>query len=237
KEAIKHFVSRKALDVDGLGDKLVEQLVETGHITSVADLYDLRIEALSAMERMGDKSANNVVVALNKSKSTTFARFIYALGIREVGEATARNLAQHFADLPGLLQADEARLQRVNDVGPIVAMFIVAFLSEQRNQEMIAALQQKGIHWPVIDLQHNSLPLLNTTYVLTGTLEQLTRDEAKAYLQQLGATVTGSVSKKTDYLVAGANAGSKLTKAQTLNVDILEEKVLIALLEQHGIVI
>jgi DNA ligase (NAD+) len=237
KEAIKHFVSRKAMNVDGLGDKLVEQLVEADHIASVAGLYDLRVETLSAMERMGEKSANNIVDALEKSKTTTFTRFIYGLGIREVGEATARNLAQHFADLPALLQADEMRLQQVNDVGPIVAMFIVAFLSEQRNQDMIAALQQKGVHWPVIDLKNNNLPLLNTIYVLTGTLEQLTRDEAKAYLQQLGATVTGSVSKKTDFLVAGANAGSKLTKAQTLNVDILEEKALVALLEQHGLAI
>ncbi|MFT7387748.1 MAG: DNA ligase (NAD+) [Candidatus Endobugula sp.] len=235
KQAIKHFVSRKAMDVDGLGDKLVEQLVDAGYITSVAGLYDLRVDTLSTMERMGEKSANNVIAALEKSKVTTFSRFIYGLGIREVGEATARNLAQHFADFPALFHADEERLQQVSDVGPIVATFIVAFLSAQRNQEMIAALQQKGIQWPVIDLKNNSLPLLNTTYVLTGTLEQLTRDEAKAHLQQLGASVTGSVSKKTDFLVAGANAGSKLTKAQALHVDILEEEALVALLEQHGI--
>jgi DNA ligase (NAD+) len=235
KQAIKHYVSRKAMDVDGLGDKLVEQLVEIGHITSVADLYDLQIEQLASMERMGEKSAINAINALEKSKQTTLARFIYALGIREVGEATARNLAKHFADIPALLTATVDDLQRVNDVGPIVAQFIVAFLHQQKNRDVIAKLQNKGVHWEVIEQQDNHLPLLDTVYVLTGTLEQLTRDEAKAHLQQLGATVTGSVSKKTDFLVAGANAGSKLTKAEALNVDVLEEQDLIVLLTEYGI--
>lgn len=235
KEAIKHFVSRKAMDVDGLGDKLVEQLVERGHIVSLADLYDLNVEQLASMERMGEKSANNVINALEQSKQTTFERFIYALGIREVGEATARNLAKHFGDIPALLEADESRLQKINDVGPVVAEFIVAFLSEPRNRDMIQALQDKGVSWPVVEHTEDNMPLLNLTYVLTGTLEQLTRDEAKAYLQQLGATVTGSVSKKTDYLVAGANAGSKLTKAEKLAIDILDESSLLSLLTTHGI--
>lgn len=235
KQAIKHYVSRKAMDVDGLGDKLVEQLVELGHITSVADLYDLQVEQLANMERMGEKSASNVIHALEQSKNTTFARFIYALGVREVGEATARNLAQYFGDISRLLTATEENLQRVNDVGPVVAQFIVAFLSQQKNKEIIAKLQEKGVHWEVIEQQDNPQPLLDTVYVLTGTLEQLTRDEAKAHLQQLGATVTGSVSKKTHFLVAGENAGSKLTKAESLGVNILGEQDLINLLNEYGI--
>jgi DNA ligase (NAD+) len=235
KQAIKHYVSRKAMDVDGLGDKLVEQLVELGHITSVADLYDLRVEQLASMERMGEKSAINVISALEKSKKTTLARFIYSLGIREVGEATARNLALYFADISALLNATEEDLQRVNDVGPIVAQFIVVFLSQQKNQDIITKLKEKGVQWEVIEQKDNHQPLLDIVYVLTGTLEQLTRDEAKAHLQQLGATVTGSVSKKTHFLVAGANAGSKLTKAEALNVNVLEEQDLIVLLTEHGI--
>ncbi|MFT6220643.1 MAG: DNA ligase (NAD+) [Candidatus Endobugula sp.] len=235
KQAIKHYVSRKAMDVDGLGDKLVEQLVELGHITSVADLYDLQVEQLASMERMGKKSAINVISALEQSKKTTLARFIYSLGIREVGEATARNLALYFADIPALLNATEEELQRVNDVGPIVAQFIVVFLSQQKNRDIISKLQEKGVRWEVIEQKDNHQPLLDIVYVLTGTLEQLTRDEAKVHLQQLGATVTGSVSKKTHFLVAGANAGSKLTKAEALNVDVLEEQDLIVLLTEHGI--
>lgn len=235
KEAIKHFVSRKAMDVDGLGDKLVEQLVECGRVLSVADLYDLTSEQLASMERMGDKSAGNVIRALEVSKATTLARFIYSLGIREVGEATARNLAKYFGDILPLLQADEDRLQAINDVGPVVAKFIVAFFSELRNREMIQSLKDKGVSWPIVEQSSDAMPLVNTTYVLTGTLDKLTRDEAKAHLQDLGATVTGSVSKKTHYLVAGANAGSKLTKAESLGLDILDEAALIDLLEKYGI--
>lgn len=238
KEAIKHFVSRKALDVDGLGDKLVEQLVEGGQIKSIVDLYSLQKEQLIAMERMGEKSATNVLAALENSKQTTLARFIYALGIREVGEATARNLAQYFGDINSLMAADIERLQMINDVGPVVAQFIVAFFAQETNRHIINDLQEKGISWPAADKNnHADNPLAGISYVLTGTLMQLTRDTAKAYLQQLGATVSGSVSKKTNYLIAGDNAGSKLTKAENLGVQIMNENELLVLLETHGITV
>ena len=235
KEAIKHYVSRKALDVDGLGDKLVEQLVEVGHIATVADLYDLQLEALAAMERMGEKSANNLLAALEQSKTTSLARFIYALGIREVGEATARNLAQTFGDIAPLIKADLEQLQAVNDIGPIVAKFIVEFFHQESNQQMVTTLQEKGVVWPVVNIDHSALPLVGLSYVLTGTLNQLTRDQAKGHLQNLGAAVTGSVSKKTHCVVAGASAGSKLKKAETLGIEILDEEGLIEMLRTHGV--
>lgn len=235
KEAIKHYVSRKALDVDGLGDKLVEQLVDSGHIHTIAGLYDLTLEQLAAMERMGEKSANNLLSALEVSKNTTLARFIYSLGIREVGEATARNLAQAFGDIAPLMQADLETLQAVNDVGPIVAQFIVEFFAQESNQYIITTLQSKGITWPIIDIDQASLPLAEKTYVLTGSLEVLARDQAKHYLQELGATVAGSVSKKTYCVVAGASAGSKLKKAEDLGIEIMNEEGLIDMLRSHGV--
>lgn len=235
KEAIKHYVSRKALDVDGLGDKLVEQLVGFRYIRTVADLYDLQLEQLVAMERMGEKSAKNLLAALDKSKQTTLPRFIYALGIREVGEATARNLAQTFGDIAPLMSANKDTLEKINDVGPVVAHFIVEFFAQEHNQVMIAALKDKGITWPIVEINTNGLPLAELTYVLTGTLSQLTRDQAKEHLQRLGANVTGSVSKKTHFVVAGASAGSKLKKAEDLGIDILDEDGLIDLLRVNGV--
>jgi DNA ligase (NAD+) len=234
KEAIKHYVSRKAMDVDGLGDKLVEQLVDSGHIHSVADLYDLQLEQLVAMERMGEKSANNVLAALEKSKKTSLARFIYALGIREVGEATARNLAQHFGDIAPLIRADTEQLLSITDVGPIVAQFIIDFFAQENNLRMIEALQAKNIVWPVVEINRDTLPLSGLHYVLTGSLASLSRDQAKQYLQNLGATVTGSVSKKTHCVIAGESAGSKLKKAEELGIAVLDEEHFITLLKTHG---
>lgn len=236
KEAIKHYASRKAMDIDGLGDKLVEQLVDQSLVTSVADLYLLTVEQLNTLERMGNKSAANLVAALETSKATTLPKFLYSLGIREVGEATARNLANHFGSLPALIGADEDTLQTVSDVGPIVAHFIADFFQQPHNIEAVEALQQAGVHWPDIKvIAADELPLHNKTYVLTGTLEQLSRNEAKEKLQQLGAKVAGSVSAKTDCLVAGPGAGSKLAKAENLSVPIIDEAGLLALFEQHAV--
>lgn len=240
KEAIKHYVSRKAMDVDGLGDKLVEQLVDGGHIQSIAGLYDLRLEQLASMERMGQKSAANLLEALEQSKQTQLARFIYSLGIREVGEATARHLARHFGDMPAVMSADLDELQAVNDVGPVVANFIVSFFAQENNRTIIETLKTKGVSWPKISIAAESsdesvLPLQGLVYVLTGGLSLLTRDQAKAHLLDLGATVTGSVSKKTHCVVAGTSAGSKLKKAEDLGVNIIDEEGLMTLLKLHGI--
>jgi DNA ligase (NAD+) len=239
KEAIKHFASRKAMDIDGLGDKLVEQLVDEQLINSVIDLFSLELDVVAALERMGTKSAANLLVAIETSKTTTLARFIYSLGIREVGEATARNLAQYFGDIDNILSSDEESLILINDIGPIVARFIVDFMSQANNQTLIRQLREQGIQWPEIRAQINSdstsgQPLLGKTYVISGSLYALTRDEAKEKLQALGATVTGSVSKKTDCLVAGPGAGSKLTKAESLSVSIIDEDQLLLLFLEHG---
>jgi DNA ligase (NAD+) len=237
KEAIKHFASRKAMDIDGLGDKLVEQLVDEGLIQSVVDLYSLNIESVAALERMGEKSATNLQTAIEESKETSFARFIYSLGIREVGEATARNLTGHFDDLSSLLKADADALLEIRDIGPIVAGFIVSFFERDENRQMIQQLLDSGIRWPLEDnqLQENHDVLDGQTYVITGTLESMSRDQAKAKLQALGANVTGSVSKKTDVLVAGPGAGSKLKKAEQLSIPIMDEKALLQLFNEHGI--
>lgn len=236
KEAIKHFASRKAMDVDGLGDKLVEQMVDQGLIAHVSDLYRLKAEQLAAMERMGDKSAHNLITALENSKSTTLPRFLFALGIREVGEATALNLANYFGNLAALKQADADTLQQVPDVGPIVANHIAAFFQQDHNLEIIDALLAAGVHWQEQQaVDRDSLPLAGKTYVLTGTLTQMTRDEAKQYLLDLGAKVSGSVSKKSDAVVAGEKAGSKLSKAESLGVPVLDETAFIQLLQEHGI--
>lgn len=233
KQAIKHFASRKALDIEGLGDKLVEQLVDRDVVKAVADLYHLSKEDLTALERMGDKSADNLLQALEDSKQTTLAKFIFALGIREVGEATARSLAQYFGSLDELARADAEQLQRVDDVGPIVAHFVAEFFEQDHNREAVDSLRAAGVTWAEQEpVDREALPLNGLTYVLTGGLEQLTRDQAKDRLQALGAKVAGSVSKKTDYLVAGPGAGSKLKKAEDLNVDILDENGLLALLAQ-----
>ena len=235
KEAIKHFASRKAMDIEGLGDKLVEQLVDQKLVSSVIDLYQLQAESVATLERMGDKSASNLIEAIDASKATTLPRFIYSLGIREVGEATARNLAQHFGCLDKLMAADLEGLLVINDVGPVVADFIIDFFAQADNRQLITALRQAGIHWPTIAVKPSATPLKGKTYVLTGTLESLTRDQAKVHLQSLGASVVGSVSKKTDYLVAGPGAGSKLQKAQDLGIAIMDEPALIQLLNQQGV--
>ncbi|MFA7552858.1 MAG: NAD-dependent DNA ligase LigA [Spongiibacteraceae bacterium] len=234
KEAIKHFSSRKAMDIDGLGDKLVEQLVDEGLITSVADLYRLSLGQLVSLERMGEKSAQNLLAALEASKSTTLAKFLYALGIREVGEATASGLAKHFGSLAALQQASVEALLEVTDVGPIVARHISDFFANEHSLELLDELQKIGIHWPDIKVKSlEELPLAGTTYVVTGTLETMGRDEAKEQLQRLGAKVAGSVSAKTSCVVAGPGAGSKLVKAQSLGIDVIDEPAFLQLLKQY----
>jgi DNA ligase (NAD+) len=230
KEAIKHFASRRALDIEGLGDKLVEQLVDQGLIEDVAGLYTLNEQQVAALERMGEKSARNLMDALAKSKHTSFERFLYALGIREVGEATARALAQAFGDLDTLKGADQERLEAVRDVGPVVASHIVHFFQQPHNREVIEKLIGAGIEWPAVEVSRHQ-PHAGETYVLTGALSSMTRDEAKARLQALGATVSGSVSKKTTAVVAGEKAGSKLARAEKLGVRIMDESELLQMLD------
>ncbi|HCE4764516.1 NAD-dependent DNA ligase LigA [Vibrio parahaemolyticus] len=232
KQALKHFVSRKALDVDGLGDKIIEQLVDREMVETPADLFKLSAGVLTVLERMGPKSAQNIVNALEKSKLTTLPRFLYSLGIREVGEATAANLAQHFKSLEAIQAATEEQLIAVQDIGVVVAKHITTFFEEEQNQAVVQDLLVQGIHWPEVSApeQGAALPLEGKTVVLTGTLSQLGRTEAKEALQSLGAKVTGSVSKKTDILFAGENAGSKLTKAQELGIEIKTEQDLLELI-------
>jgi len=227
KEAIKHFASRKAMDIDGLGDKLVEMLVDEGLINDAADLFQLTVEQLSALERMGEKSAANLVESLITAKQTKFARFLYSLGIREVGEATARSLASHFLTLDVLKVADEQALIEIEDVGPIVARHVVTFFHQTHNREVIDRLLDAGIVWPEEQKRASDSELSGKTIVLTGTLEQLSRSEAKEKLLALGAKVAGSVSKNTDYVVAGRDAGSKLNKAESLGITVVDEITLI----------
>ncbi len=231
KQALLHFASRRALDIEGLGDKLVEQLVECGIVRTPADLYRLGLLALANLERMAEKSAGNLLASIEQSKQTTLARFIYALGIRNVGEATARDLARHFGSLDRLLAADEGQLLQVPDVGPIVAQCLRQFFDEPHNLEVIEQLRAAGVAW------HDSEPSAQTVsavagkvFVLTGTLPSLTRDAAKAMLEAAGGKVTGSVSKKTDFVVAGTEAGSKLEKARLLGVKVIDEEQLLAVL-------
>ena len=228
KEAIKHFASRRAMDIEGLGDKLVEQLVDRSLVNDVSDLYALTVDVLAGLDRMAEKSASNLVAALLASKETTLARFIYALGIREVGETTAQILAREFGDLDALMQADPDTLQAVHDIGPVVALHIVDFFAEDHNRRVIDQLLKAGIHWPQVERPAASI-LAGKTFVLTGALS-MPRNELKAQLLAQGAKVTGSVSKKTDYVVVGENPGSKYDKAVELGVDILDEAACIALL-------
>ena len=233
KEAIRHFASRRAMDIDGLGDKLVEQLIERNLVHDPADLYALDATTLAGLERMGAKSAANLVEALERSKDTSLERFLYSLGIREVGEATARALARYLGTLEALLAADETRLLQVPDVGPVVAAAILAFFQEPHNQEVLARLLAAGVRWPATAVQTSTgESLTGKSFVLTGTLESLTRDQASERLRALGAKVAGSVSKKTDYVVAGHDAGSKLDKARELGVQVLDEAGLLSLLER-----
>ncbi|ROV58526.1 NAD-dependent DNA ligase LigA [Vibrio ponticus] len=232
KEALKHFVSRKALDVDGLGEKVIEQLVDREMVETPADLFKLSAGVLTVLERMGPKSAQNVVNALEASKQTTLPRFLYSLGIREVGEATAANLAAHFKSLEVVMSATHDQLVEVPDIGGIVASHITSFFAQDKNKNVIAELIEQGIHWPAIEERDENVPqpLAGKIVVLTGSLSQLSRSDAKAALEALGAKVTGSVSKKTDILFVGENAGSKLAKAQELGIEVQTEQDLIDLM-------
>jgi DNA ligase (NAD+) len=233
-EALKHFVSRKAMDIEGLGAKLIEQLVAIDRIKTPADIFELDKNELAEMERMGEKSAENLINSIDASRSTTLARFLYALGIREVGEATAAALAGHFGQLEGIMLADEEELLVVPEVGPVVASRIRSFFDESHNCEVIRALQKFGVHWTETEPQMHSTggPLSGKTFVLTGTLSSLTRDEAKQQIQSRGGKVTGSVSKKTDFVIHGEKPGSKLAKAQMLQVATLDESEFKMLLEE-----
>jgi len=233
KQALLHFAGRRAMDIEGLGDKLVDQLVDAAIVKTPVDLYRLGVLALANLERMGEKSAQNLLMAIEKSRGTTLARFIFALGIRNVGEATARDLARHFGKLDALIAADVDALQQVPDVGPIVAKCIAEFFAEPHNREVIEQLRAAGVHWAEGEPQGSVAgALAGKTFVLTGTLPTLSRDEAKARIEARGGKVAGSVSKKTHYVVAGAEAGSKLDKAQALGVAILDEDGLRALLNE-----
>lgn len=230
KESLRHFCSRAAMDIDGLGEKLVVQLVDAEMVHTVADIFRLTKEQLVSLERMGEKSADNLLAAIEKSKTTTLPRLLFALGIREVGEATAQALAAHYVKLDALMAADQESLTEVADVGPIMAEHIVHFFENDANQAVIKELREEGVNWPeeVVDVRSDKLA--GQTWVLTGTLETMTRDEAKQKLQALGAKVAGSVSKKTTVVVAGPGAGSKLEKAQSLGVEVMDEAGLLVVL-------
>lgn len=226
KEALRHFASRRALDIQGLGTELVEQLVDTGLVRTPADLFALDAEKLRGLERMGEKSATKLQQAIEASRQTTLPRFLYALGIRNVGEATALQLAEHFGDLAALRAADAAGVQEVPDIGPIIAAQVAEFFRDPHNLAVVDALLAAGITWPVMTSRESrgSLPFAGKTFVLTGTLPSLSRDEAADRIRALGGKVSGSVSKKTDYVIAGAEAGSKLAKAEALGVPVLDEE-------------
>jgi DNA ligase (NAD+) len=232
-EALKHFVSRRAMDIDGLGAKLIEQFVEEDRIKNPSDIYRLDKDELAERERMGEKSAENLIAAVESSKSTTLPRFLYALGIREVGEATATNIASYFGNLRAIVSASAEELIKVPDVGPVVARRIRDFLDEQHNLEVIRELEALGVHWVDTDPMQvaGDGRLSGKTFVITGTLPNMTRDEAKALIQKEGGKVTGSVSSKTSYLLAGDNAGSKLSKAEKLGVDVIDLVTLRRMLE------
>lgn len=235
KQAILHFASRRAMDIEGLGDKLVDQMVDNAIVRTPADLYRLGLTALANLERMADKSANNILRAIEKSKQTTLARFIYALGIRNVGEATAKDLALHLGSLDRLIEADSERLQQIPDVGPVVAQSIADFFAEPHNREVIEQLRASGVHWDEHEEKPaapaDAAPLHGKTFVLTGTLPTMSREEAKEKIEALGGKVSGSVSKKTDYVVVGADPGSKCDKALDLGIIILDEAGLLILLQ------
>jgi len=232
KQAILHFASRRAVEIDGLGDEIVEQLVDLGLVRTLPELYKLGFAKLNELERMGEKSAQNLVAAIEQSKTTTLPRFLFGLGIRHVGETTAKDLARHFGDVDKLMDASVEQLLEVGDVGPIVANSVRAFFDQPHHREVVEQLRAAGVHWPAIEGTASDAhrPLLGKTLVITGTLPTLSRDEAKDLIEAAGGKVSGSVSKKTNWLVAGEEAGSKLEKAQTLGVEILDEAGLQALL-------
>jgi DNA ligase (NAD+) len=236
KQALLHFASRRALDIEGLGEKLVDQLVDAGIVRSPADLFKLGVSTLAALERMAEKSASNVLAAIGRARSTTLTRFIYALGIRHVGETTARDLAAHFGSLDALMAADDARLLEVADVGPVVAASIVAFFAEPHNREVIEQLRAAGVHWPEGTGRVAATmggPLAGATVVLTGTLPNLTREQATERIVAAGGRVAGTVSKKTSFVVAGEDAGGKLARARELGVRVIDENELRQLLGEH----
>jgi len=238
KESLKHFVSRKALDVEGMGSKLIDQLVDSGRVSHFSDLFALSGAELAQMDRMGEKSADNLMAAIESAKHTTLPKFLYALGIREVGEATALSLANYFCDIEPIILASTDELQEVPDVGPVVAEHIRSFMNQAHNREVINdLLQQYNVHWPKFDKlgADAELPFSGKTIVVTGTLSAMSRVEAKEAIQQLGGKASGSVSAKTDYLLAGANAGSKLAKAESLGVPVLSEEDLLDILNKHRI--
>jgi DNA ligase (NAD+) len=234
KQALLHFASRRAMDIEGLGEKLVDQLVERDLVRTPADLFGLGLEQVAGLERMAQKSAENLLTALARAKQARLERFIFALGIRNVGETTARDLARHFGSLDRLMAADEAALQLAPDVGPVVARAIRQFFDEPHNREVIRKLREAGVAWE----EHEPAPARPAgavrVFVLTGTLERLSRDEARALIEGRGHKVAGSVSKKTDFLVAGAEAGSKLAKAREAGVTVLDEQGLIKWLEGNA---
>ena len=226
-----HFAHRRAVEVDGLGDKLVEQLVDSNIVRALPDLYKLGLVALSSLDRMADKSASNLLEALEKSKQTTLGRFVFGLGIRHVGEATAKELARHFSKLDTIMDAPIEALLQVSDVGPIVASSLRTFFDQSHNREVVEQLRACGVTWQEGAPAPKALrPLSGKIFVITGTLPQLSRDEAKDQVEAAGGKVAGSVSKKTDYVVAGTDAGSKLVKAQALGVTVIDEAALLALL-------
>lgn len=232
KESLKHFASRRAMDIEGLGAKIIEQLVDAGYVQSAADIYALSAEKLAGLERMGEKSAANLVAAIDASKKTTLARFLYALGIRDVGEATAASLAAHFRSLDAIASATVEQVEEVPDIGPVIAGHLHAFFQEKHNRDVIGALRNAGVEWPeVAAAESGPLPLAGKTFVLTGALESLDRNEAQEKIRALGGKATGSVSSKTDYVVAGNNAGSKLAKAEKLGVAVLDEEQFLRMIE------
>jgi len=231
--SIRHFASRKAMDIEGLGDKLVDQLVETGLVRSIADLYRLEREQLAGLERMGEKSADNLLAQLRRSKDPELGRLLYALGIREVGEVTAAALARHFGTVQRVAEASEEELVEVPDVGPVVAGHVHAFFREEHNLQILEELRAAGLRPRAVVVDEGEQPLAGQTWVLTGALS-MPRARAKALLESLGARVVGSVSAKTDYLLAGEAAGSKLTKAEKLGVEVLDEDAFQDLMKHHG---
>ena len=235
KAAIRHFASRRAMDIEGLGDKLVEQLVDEGLVINVASLYQLQREQLLELERMGEKSADNLLAALQTSKQTTLSRFVFALGIREVGEATALALARHFGNWEAIVEASEERLLEVSDVGPVVADHLRQFFDSESSMAVVKDLREADVSWQDLAVSAADMPLAGQTWVVTGKLENMSRDDAKAHLQALGAKVAGSVSAKTTCVVAGPGAGSKLDKARELDVSVIDEAALLALLIDHGV--
>jgi DNA ligase (NAD+) len=234
KQALLHFAGRRAMDIEGLGDKIVDQLVDAGLIRTLPELYTLGVAKLAALDRMAEKSASNLVAALEKSRQTTLARFLYALGIRQVGETTAKDLARHFGAMDRLMDASTEQLLQVRDVGPIVAQSIRTFFDQAHNREVVEQLRAAGIAWTESEgaaaAQAEALPLTGKTFVLTGTLPTLSREEAKERIEAAGGKVAGSVSKKTHAVVAGEEAGSKLDKARELGIPVLDEAALLALL-------